>query len=84
MEVQVQSKQKEGDESSVSALTVRIPLGQLSRTPSVSPSVTTKALGMFTDKAVQADRGMIVDKDVRMTTVITSVLAPTVLVAAIS
>lgn len=74
----VQNKQ-ERDESGVSSLTVRIPLDQLSRTPSVSPSVTTKAIGMFTDKAVQADQGMIVDKEVRWPTVITSIPAHVVL-----
>lgn len=57
--------QSERDEGGVPMLTVKVPLAQLSRTPSVSPSVTTRAIGMFTDKAVQADQGMIVDKDVR-------------------
>lgn len=55
----------ERDEGGVPMLTVKVPLAQLSRTPSVSPSVTTRAIGMFTEKAVQADQGMIVDKDVR-------------------
>ena len=48
--------------SDSSPLRVKVPLAHLSRTP---PAVTTRALGMFTDKAVQADRGMIVDKEVR-------------------
>lgn len=56
--------QSERDESDVAMLTVKVPLARLSRTPSVSPSVTTRAIGMFTDKGVQADQGMVVDKDV--------------------
>ena len=56
----------ERDEGGVPMLTVKVPLAQLSRTPSVSPSVTTRAIGMFTEKAVQADQGMIVDKDVSL------------------
>ena len=45
-------------------LTVSIPLARLCRVPPVSPTVSTRVLGMFMDKAVQAERGMIVDKDV--------------------
>ena len=66
MEVERKQSVKSGSESSTSPpLRVKVPLAQLSRTPAVSPNVTTRALGMFTDKAVQAERGMIVDKDVR-------------------
>ena len=49
----------------LSSLTVKIPLSKLSRIPAVSSVVTTRGVGMFRDKAVQAERGMFVDKDVR-------------------
>ena len=53
------------------SLTVKFPISQLSRTPVTSPVVITRPLGMFRDASVQADRGMIIDKDVRHTAVIT-------------
>ena len=58
------SKSGMSDDSSSLPLTVKLPLSRLHRPPVVSPTVTTRALGMFTDKAVQAERGMIVDKEV--------------------
>lgn len=47
------------------SLVVKLPLFQLSRTPSSSPTNQIRTLGMSKEVAVQADRGMIVDKDVR-------------------
>ena len=67
METERKQLGKIGSESTTSPpLRVKVSLAQLSRTPAVSPTVTTRALGMFMDKAVQAERGMIVDKDVRL------------------
>ena len=59
------------EEERENALFVDIPLSRLSRTPTPLPgptvttaNVTTRPLGMFTDKGVQAERGMVVDKEV--------------------
>ena len=46
-------------------LLVSIPLHQL-RVPHLSPKVITKPLGKFKSRGIQAERGMIVDKDVRV------------------
>ncbi|CAI8013581.1 hypothetical protein GBAR_LOCUS8593, partial [Geodia barretti] len=46
------------------ALTVKVPISQLHRIPTTSPVVITRPLGMFRDASVQAERGMMIDKDV--------------------
>ena len=61
-------EEEEGDKDiTCTPLLVRVPLGCLRRRPSLSlgPMVSSRPLGMFTDKGVQAERGMIVDKEVR-------------------
>ena len=65
------SRQEDREEERDNALVVGIPLCRLSRTPTplsgptvTTATVTTRPLGMFTDKGVQAERGMIVDKEV--------------------
>ena len=68
MEVGEEERDVINGSTSVSSnvLTVKLPISKLDRLPAVSPVVTTTALGMFRDVAVQAERGMIVDKDVRL------------------
>ena len=45
--------------------TIKLPLTQLRRVPSAPSGVTTTPAGMFRDVSVQADRGMIIDKEAR-------------------
>lgn len=59
------NKSSEGEVVEPLSLTVKLPIAQLSRVPATSPVVITRPLGMFRDASVQAERGMIIDKDVR-------------------
>ena len=47
--------------SDVAPLMVKVPLDKLGKTPA---QVTTRALGMFSDKSVQVESGITFDKDV--------------------
>ena len=51
----------QSEESDSVPLIVKLPLCKLTRVPA---AVTTRALGMFKDKSVQVESGMIFDKDV--------------------